>query len=191
MSLNPKLKIANCEVTYAQWDHVASWAAAHGYDIGGATGGIAHYPVANVNWYQCVKWCNARSEKEGLIPCYTVSGNVYRRGDSNAECNFGDQGYRLLTDAEWQCAACDGKQRHGCDGSPTAADELIMIDPREDVWDWCYDWYPGLEGSCRVLRGGSWQGSTRKWWVGLRGGAWPGGTCSGVGFRVLLPSGQM
>lgn len=197
-------------MTYSQWDQVASWAGSHGYDIGGATGGLGHYPVVNVNWYQCVKWCNARSEKEGLAPCYTVSGNVYRRGDSAAECNFVVRGYRLPTDAEWQYAARGGMQSHGCDGSggnvinavmrhgekfkdgshdvsPKAADELIMTDPRENVWEWCYDWYPGFEGSCRVLRGGSWQGSTGRCWVGLRGGGWPGGTCSGVGFRAILP----
>ena len=26
-----------------------------------------------VNWYAIVKWCNARSEKDGLTPCYFTS----------------------------------------------------------------------------------------------------------------------
>jgi len=28
------------------------------------------HPVQTINWYDAVKWCNARSEKEGLTPCY-------------------------------------------------------------------------------------------------------------------------
>ena len=27
-----------------------------------------NYPVETVNWYDCVKWCNARSQLSGLTP---------------------------------------------------------------------------------------------------------------------------
>ncbi len=40
-----------------------------------------------------VKWCNARSEKDGLTPCYTVSAVVYRTGSSDvAVCNWAANG---------------------------------------------------------------------------------------------------
>jgi len=53
------------EVTKGLWDEVAHWASAHGYDIGPANGmgKAVDYPVLSVNWYEVVKWCNARSEK--------------------------------------------------------------------------------------------------------------------------------
>jgi hypothetical protein len=29
-----------------------------------------------VNWYDCVKWCNARSQKEGRTPCYYTNSGL-------------------------------------------------------------------------------------------------------------------
>jgi formylglycine-generating enzyme required for sulfatase activity len=56
-----------------------------------------------------VKWCNARSQKEGLTPCYTVSGVVYKTTDNSAvACNMSASGYRLPTEAEWEKAARGG-----------------------------------------------------------------------------------
>ena len=50
------------EVTKAKWDEVHTWAVAHGYSFDNAGSGKAsNHPVHTVNWYDCVKWCNARS----------------------------------------------------------------------------------------------------------------------------------
>ena len=40
------------------------------------------------------KYCNMRSEKEGLTPCYIGSGK-------KLQCNFEANGYRLVTEDEW------------------------------------------------------------------------------------------
>lgn len=97
------------EVTNAQWNVVYNWAVANGYsfDHAGSGKGTGH-PVHTVSWYDCVKWCNARSERDGRTPCYAVSGSVYRSGQSSPSCNFSANGYRLPTSDEWGYAARGG-----------------------------------------------------------------------------------
>lgn len=97
------------EVTKAQWDTVYAWAIANGYGFDHAGAGKASdHPVQTVSWYDCVKWCNARSQKDDRTPCYTVGGNVYKTGQSAPDCNFSANGYRLPTATEWMYAARGG-----------------------------------------------------------------------------------
>ena len=43
-----------------------------------------NHPVGNLNWYDVVKWCNARSQQAGLTPVYYTDAGftqVYTNGE--------------------------------------------------------------------------------------------------------------
>jgi serine/threonine protein kinase len=141
-------------------------------------------PVERVSWYDAVRFCNALSARAGLRAAYRIG-----EGESpSVERDAAADGFRLPTEAEWECAARGG-QSYVYAGSSEAGsvawtsensggrthavcgkgrNGFGLCDMSGNVWEWTSDWYgPYPSGSVTDPVGPS-SGAYRV----CRGGSW-------------------
>lgn len=155
-------------------------------------------PVEGVSWWDAVRFCNALSERDGLVPVYTV-----HRDGEGIDCDMTAGGYRLPTEAEWEhaCRAGttgphygpldevawyrrnSGERIHEVGGK--RPNPWGLYDMLGNVWNWCWDFYdPDVYGTYRVLRGGGWFDEHWSCRASARRRSHPTFRVDDVGFRV-------
>lgn len=177
------------EVTQAEWlETMGSNPSSHQ--------GSDNLPVDNINCYSAFVYCNQRSIDDGLTPCYTIGGSTDPADwgvvptSQNAAwdamtCDWNADGYRLLTEAEWEFAARGGNQSQGYiySGSDNpddvawytgnsgnqshevmtkAPNELGIHDMCGNMWEYGWDWYadaymPGPQNNPTGPTTGQWR----------------------------------
>lgn len=153
-------------------------------------------PAYNVNWYDAVLYCNARTKASGSSD--TVYSYTSISGTPGNDCGLGGlsidlskQGYRLPTEAEWEYACRGGTTTDyywgsnsiddyawysGNSGSSThpVAQKLPnaygLYDMSGNVWESCNDWYGSYSSGSATNPTGPSSGSSRV----RRGGGWDG-----------------
>lgn len=186
----PAFRLADTPLTQADYVDVV------GADPSACRG--ADHPVECVSWWDAVGYCNARSEREGLVSAYVVDEE-----QEVAALVDGADGYRLPTEAEWEhgCRAGSSGPRPGPiaeiawyrdnAGEGTRAvrtrtpNAWGLHDMLGNVWEWCWDLYdPEVYGAYRVLKGGGWADPHWSVRTSVRRRSHPTFRIDDLGFRV-------
>ena len=156
-------------------------------------------PVDTVTWAEAMEYCQRLTEKEG------AEGRI-----------GAGWVYRLPTEAEWEYAyragttgatpgvvdamawTANNSENRTHDVRTKQANDWGLYDMGGNVWEWCADWYGdypteeitnplgAVEGSSRVVRGGSWFFDDEDCRAAFRRCFVPGFRFYALGFRPIL-----
>lgn len=168
-------------------------------------------PVETVSWWEAIRYCNLRSLRENLEPCYNLESGL---------CDVSRNGYRLPTDAEWTHAAGAAENPNAANLGTSDTKDLERLvetlksagtkpvgsyppnsfglsDMYGNVWEWTNDYFNPertpqasynptgpLRGLARIVRGGSFISTSSDWARGYRSSIEPQYQSRFTGFRV-------
>ena len=168
---------------------------------------LGKYPVTQQQW-EAVMGNNPSNFKGGSLPVETVSWDDAQIFIQKLNQLSGKKLYRLPTEAEWEYACRAGTTSEyyfgddasqlgeyawfgGNSGQTThpvgqkKPNEWGLYDMAGNVWEWTDSWYDSSR-SRRVVRGGSWHGSSGYCRSALRFGDCPAYRSDSIGFRLVF-----
>jgi formylglycine-generating enzyme required for sulfatase activity len=185
-------QIGKYEVTQAQWQAVMGSNPSYFKGV--------NLPVESVSWddvQEFIRKLNAQTGKGYRLPTEAEWEFAARGGNKSKGYIY--SGSHTPGSVAWYYGNA-GDTTHVV--GTKLPNELGIYDMSGNVWEWCSDWYnwydtyPSLsqqnptgprEGSYRVIRGGSWNGSAADCRVADRGSNTPSIRYSILGFRLVLP----
>ncbi|HUQ90712.1 MAG TPA: SUMF1/EgtB/PvdO family nonheme iron enzyme [Bryobacteraceae bacterium] len=147
-------------------------------------------PVENISWWDAIRYCNLRSLKENLQPCYDLA---------TGRCDRTRNGYRLPTGGEWESASLGVDPKQANLGTSSTKDTAALMkrigtgtrdvasfapsryglyDMLGNVWEWTDD-------ANKTIRGGSFLSTVSGWARGYRSSMPPEHKGRYTGFRVV------
>jgi len=178
------------EVTQGQFQIVT------GHNPSAFSGNVsaADCPVESLSWFDAVEFCNLLSAIEGKTPAYVIADRVPATGypitAATVTADFGQDGYRLPTEAQWEYAARAGTVSSYYWGESTEATAYAwyssnstartrttgrrlpnafgLYDMAGNVWEWCHDWLGLYTADAQTDPTGPATGTERV----ARGGSW-------------------
>ena len=172
-----RIAVAQCETTTAQFEqfldhhpelrarYVTEMEARWHHPFRAPEAAQFAFPIVSITWYECAKYCNWLSEREGISErewCFPPINEI-EDGMHLPENYLHRKGYRLLTEAEWEYAARSGTTSSRYfgyseellpkyawyEGNSKDADKASvgsfmpsdngLFDVLGNAWEWCLD----------------------------------------------------
>lgn len=187
--------VCNTETTQQLYEKVMGDNPSHFVD--------ERFPVDSVSWYDCIVFCNKLSILLGKNPCYSVDGKtdpdewdyeIHCASSLNGTVEIieNSDGFRLLTEEEWEYAAAgsdsfnfsgtenpleDGwfRENSGYTTHTVAgkkANAYGLYDMTGNVWEWVFDAFDKNK-HYKIYKGGSWASDSKLCSIAFKGHHYP------------------